>query len=62
MNSVSFSGDGSRIVSGSVDKTVRVWDADSETGQCVLGPLEKHDGLGEVGVVFWGRDAHCVWI
>ena len=35
--SVSFSGDGKRIVSGSDDRTVRVWDAVS--GECVLGPL-----------------------
>ena len=38
VNSVSFSGDGKRIVSGSLDRTVRVWDAVS--GECVLGPLE----------------------
>ena len=45
--SVSFSGDGSRIVSGSGDKTVRVWDAVS--GECVLGPLEGHtDGVSSV--------------
>ena len=40
--SVSFSGDGKRIVSGSLDRTVRVWDAVS--GECVLGPLEGHTG------------------
>ena len=40
VSSVSFSGDGSRIVSGFLDKTVRVWDAVS--GECVLGPLEGH--------------------
>eukprot|EP00946_MAST-07B_sp_MAST-7B-sp1_P002175 g2175.t1 len=40
VTSVSFSVDGSRIVSGSDDKTVRVWDAVS--GECVLGPLEGH--------------------
>ena len=34
VNSVSFSPDGKRIVSGSVDKTLKVWDA--ETGQEVL--------------------------
>ena len=40
VSSVSFSPDGSRIVSGSDDKSVRVWDASS--GECVLGPLEGH--------------------
>ena len=49
--SVSFSGDGKRIVSGSYDRTVRVWDAVS--GECVLGPLEGHTDGGEVSVVFW---------
>ena len=34
---VSFSGDGSRIVSAGV--TVRVWDAMS--GECVMGPLKR---------------------
>ena len=38
--SVSFSPDGARIVSGSVDYCLRVWDAVS--GQCVLGPLQAH--------------------
>ena len=42
VRSVSFSPDGSRIVSGSYDNTVRVWDAVS--GECVLGPLEGHTG------------------
>ncbi|KAF7968096.1 hypothetical protein HWV62_31995 [Athelia sp. TMB] len=40
VNSVSFSPDGSRIVSGSSDKTVRVWDL--VTGQQALSPLEGH--------------------
>ncbi|KIM24262.1 hypothetical protein M408DRAFT_76226 [Serendipita vermifera MAFF 305830] len=38
--SVSISSDGKRIVSGSSDRTVRIWDA--ETGQTILGPLHGH--------------------
>ena len=43
VESVSFSGDGKLIVSGSDDKTVRVWNAVS--GKCVLGPLQGHTGV-----------------
>ena len=50
VTSVSFSADGRRVVSGSRDNTVRVWDAVS--GECVLGPLEGHTGCGDFGVVF----------
>jgi WD40 repeat protein len=39
--SVAFSPDGKHIVSGSDDKTVRVWDA--QTGQSVMDPLKGHD-------------------
>jgi WD40 repeat protein len=38
--SVAFSQDGKRIVSGSGDKMIRVWDA--ETGNVVSGPFEGH--------------------
>ncbi|KIM24764.1 hypothetical protein M408DRAFT_49255, partial [Serendipita vermifera MAFF 305830] len=38
--SVAFSPDGSRIVSGSGDHTIRVWDA--ETSETILGPLQGH--------------------
>ncbi|KIM28371.1 hypothetical protein M408DRAFT_57282, partial [Serendipita vermifera MAFF 305830] len=41
VSSVAFSPDGKRIVSGSSDKTVRVWDA--ETGQAVGAPFQGHD-------------------
>ncbi|KIM24761.1 hypothetical protein M408DRAFT_26728, partial [Serendipita vermifera MAFF 305830] len=40
ITSVDISPDGKRIVSGSRDYTIRVWDA--ETGQTVLGPLQGH--------------------
>ena len=29
VNSVAFSGDGSKVVSGSLDKTVKIWNVDS---------------------------------
>ncbi|KAI0259335.1 WD40-repeat-containing domain protein, partial [Gloeopeniophorella convolvens] len=38
--SVAFSPDGCRISSGSYDKTIRVWDA--ETGHAVAGPFVGH--------------------
>jgi WD40 repeat protein len=41
--SVAFSPDGKRVVSGSEDKTIRIWDA--QTGHPVLEPLEGHTDL-----------------
>ena len=40
VKSVAFSPGGTRVVSGSDDKTVRIWDAAS--GECVVGPLDGH--------------------
>ncbi|THH13419.1 hypothetical protein EW146_g6789, partial [Bondarzewia mesenterica] len=49
VNSVAFSPDGKHIVSGSGDKTIRVWDA--ETGAAVSAPFEGHT-LGVTSVAF----------
>jgi WD40 repeat protein len=51
VGSVGWSPDGSRIVSGSSDDTVRVWDADTGVEQAVLN---GHTGL--VLSVWWSPD------
>ena len=53
VTSVALSGDGTRIVSGSWDKTVRVWDAQS--GKC-LRKLEGHFHSEFVNSVAWSGD------
>ena len=40
VQSVGFSPDGKRIVSGSLDKTIRLWEA--ETGEPLRAPLKGH--------------------
>jgi WD40 repeat protein len=68
VTSVTFSADGSRIASGSNDKTVRVWDANS--GGLVHGPLKGHKGWvlfvafspDSKRVVSVSRNGHaCIW-
>ena len=59
VNSVAFSQDGKHIVSGSDDKTIRVWD--SETGDVVLGPLEGHQ-FGQLCCILAGWQTHPFWL
>ncbi|KAF8596439.1 WD40 repeat-like protein [Ceratobasidium sp. AG-I] len=48
VSSVSFSSDGTHVVSGSYDKTIRVWDA--RTGLLITGPFQGHaDWVMSVG-------------
>ena len=58
--SVSFSPDGTRIVTGSGDGTAKVWDA--RTGTALL-ELKGHTGDGDERVVQPGRhaDRHRQW-
>jgi WD40 repeat protein len=43
VKSVAYSPDGQYIISGSDDRTIRIWDA--ETGAAVGEPLKGHAGL-----------------
>jgi WD40 repeat protein len=43
VTSVAFSPDGIRIVSGSSNYTIRVWDA--RNGTLLAGPLQDHTGI-----------------
>ncbi|KEP45588.1 putative vegetative incompatibility protein HET-E-1 [Rhizoctonia solani 123E] len=52
ISNIQFSHDGSRIVSGSYDRTVHIWDA--QTGDSVFGPLKGH--INEVTSVAYSPD------
>jgi WD40 repeat protein len=54
--SAAFSSDGRRIVSGSADNTVGVWN--TETGQPLMEPLTGH--TGRVTSVAFDRDGHRI--
>jgi WD40 repeat protein len=56
VNSVAFSLDGKQVVSGSDDKTVRLWDV--ATGRQVLPPLEDH--ISSVSSVAFSPDGKQV--
>lgn len=46
-----FSSDGTWIVSGSSDKSIHIWDA--ETGEVVSGPFEGHTNGSEAVHIVW---------
>jgi len=56
VTSVAFSPDGKHIVSGSHDKTIRLWDA--ETGQQLQSPLKGHEH--SVTSVAFSPDGKCI--
>ena len=55
VNSVAYSPDGTHIVSGSWDKTIRVWNA--TTGQSVAGPFQGHT-YGVISVAYSPNGIH----
>ena len=54
--SVAYSPDGNHIVSGSEDKTIRVWDPHS--GQCIAGPFQGH--TGPITSIAYSPDGSCI--
>ena len=43
VDSIAISSDGTKLVSGSLDKTVRLWDV--QKGQLIGAPLSSHRGV-----------------
>lgn len=54
VGAVSFSPDSSRVVSGSDDGTICVWDV--ETGELVFGPFQGHNGSSWINSVAYSPD------
>jgi WD40 repeat protein len=59
VRSVAFSVDGMRVVSGSNDRTVRMWDA--ATGNCTA-VFEGHTRKCQIHRDLSGRDASRLWL
>ena len=54
VTSVGFSADGSKVVSGSNDKTVKIWNADSgEVIQTLSGEIDKDIYVSQVQYIFY---------
>ena len=54
VRSVGFSADGSKVVSGSNDKTVKIWNADSgEVIQTLSGEIDKDMYVSKVQYILY---------
>ena len=54
VRSVGFSADGSKVVSGSYDKTVKIWNADSgEVIQTLSGEIDKDIYVSQVQYIVY---------
>ena len=54
VNSVGFSADGSKVVSGSSDNTVKIWNADSgEVIQTLSGEIDKDIYVSQVQYILY---------
>ena len=54
VTSVGFSADGSKVVSGSADETVKIWNADSgEVIQTLSGEIDKDMYVSQVQYILY---------